>query len=88
MRCNCDCGAGGGRLPSTVVAVRVISEGGALVGAVYVVSTPLVVVIGETDPHWATGQATPFRVIVQSNLPLGWSFVVVAMKFVVPLNFT
>jgi hypothetical protein len=77
-----------GGVPSTVVAVRAMFAGGTLAGAVYVVGTPLVVVMGETDPHSATGQARPFSVSVQSTLPLGWSFVTVATNFVEPFNAT
>jgi hypothetical protein len=80
--------AAAGGVPSTVVAIRVIFADGTLAGAVYVVDSPLVVVMGETDPHSPTGQARPFSVSVQSTLPFGWSFVVLAMKFIVPLNFT
>ena len=80
--------ADAGGVPSTVVAVRAMFAGGTLAGAVYVVGTRLVVVMGDTDPHSATGQARPFSVSVQSTLPLGWSFVTVATKFVEPFNAT
>jgi hypothetical protein len=62
--------------------------GGTLAEAVYVVGTPLVVVMGETDPHSAIGQDIPFSVMLQSMLPVGWSLVSVATNFVDPFSFT
>jgi hypothetical protein len=65
-----------------------MAAGDELAGAVYVIATPLAVVIGETDPHSMAGQVAPFRVSVQSMLPFDGSLVTVATNSFIPFNAT
>ena len=62
-----------------MVIVTMRSLGGGVVGAVYVTGIPLVVIVGETEPHWATEHVT---VQVTPLLPL--SLVSVAVNDMVP----
>jgi hypothetical protein len=73
-----------GGMVSTVVAVMLTFAGGTFVGAVYVAGVPLAVLVGETDPHSVTVQATPLSVRLQSTAPFCRLFDTVAANFVDP----